>query len=165
MRSFAKAAFSLILVTGLFSTNSFADNGKFPLGPNATVTPGEICTQSNTFRYPEHIKYCNRNVDSGLKRDIIADYDRKFGYSIESMDRQDFKIDHYIPLCMGGGNDRDNLWPQHKSVYTITDPVEPLACQRMAEGKLLQAKAIELIKKAKNDLSTVPDVMNYLTNL
>jgi hypothetical protein len=168
MRFIAQAVVcGLFVVTSLLSGTSFAanTNNKFPTGPDASLTPGEVCTQSNTFRYPEHIKYCNRNVSTGLKRDIIRDYDRKLGYSIENMNRQDFKIDHYIPLCMGGGNDRDNLWPQHKSVYILTDPIEPLACQRMAEGKLLQAKAIELIKEAKNDLSKVQEVMDYLTNL
>ncbi len=157
------ALMGLFLSLGLLS--SAWAGGKFPLGPDAQLTPGELCAHPDTHRYPEHIPYCSRNVDGLLKKDIIATYDRERNFSIGQMNRGDFKIDHFFPLCMGGGNDRDNLWPQHKSVYAITDPMEPLICQRMAEGKLPQAKAIELVKEGKNDLSKVPEIMDFLTNL
>jgi len=81
------------------------------------------------------------------------------------MNRMDFKIDHFIPLCAGGSNDPVNLWPQHKSVYQQTDPVEPLLCQRMLEGKLSQTDAVKLIMRAKLDLNQVPVVMKILNGL
>jgi len=82
------------------------------------------------------------------------------------MDRKDFKIDHFIPLCAGGSNDPSNLWPQHKSVYEITDPVEPLICAKMAAGKLDQAYAIKLITTAKTtNLDEVKNVINILNKL
>ncbi len=92
-------------------------------------------------------------------------YDRQFGYTIENMQRSQFKIDHYIPLCAGGSNERENLWPQHVSVYTITDPLEPLICGKMSAGRLTQAKAVEFIKAAKNDLSKVADIIKTVSRL
>ena len=89
----------------------------------------------------------------------------QLGYAIESMNRQDFKIDHYIPLCAGGSNDSSNLWPQHKSIYEITDPIEPLICKKMALGKLNQALAVELIMTVKNDLSQASMILQRLQRL
>lgn len=133
-------------------------SGAYPTGPQESVTPGAVCDNPDTYRYPEHIAYCERNVSSGTKAAIIRDYDVQFNYSIQSMPRTDFKIDHYIPLCMGGANAVKNLWPQHKSVYTITDPLEQKLCQLMSMGKLQQAEAIRMIKQVKNHLDEAPDM-------
>lgn len=150
----------------ILSTIAFADtNSRFPIRPNEEITPGHLCERADTIRYPEGIKYCNRDVQSNLKKEIIQEYDARFSYQIEQMDRLEFKIDHFIPLCMGGSNDRENLWPQHKSIYDITDPLEPEMCAKMANGKLLQRDAVELIKKSKRDLSEVPSVLKYIRSL
>ena len=130
----------------------------FPKGPDASLTPGTLCTSPDSYRYPEHIPYCSRNVDTDTKKGRFIAYDQ-IGYRTMSMPRGDFKIDHYIPLCMGGGNDAANLWPQHKSVYAITDPLEPALCEKMAEGKLKQADAVALIKQGKANLDQVPAII------
>lgn len=150
-----------------FSVAALANgpDGQFPLHPDATQTPGALCNKGNTRRYPEGVLYCERDVDRDLKRDLFRQYDVKFGYDTQSMPRGDFKIDHFIPLCAGGANTADNLWPQHKSVYQQTDPVEPLICAKMASGSLKQVDAIALIKKAKMDFSQIPSVMAYLNGL
>lgn len=129
------------------------------------MTPGSLCPRADETRYPERIKYCQRNVDRETKQDIIREYDRKLGYEIGSMPRYDFKIDHVIPLCAGGSNSRDNLWPQHKSVYNITDPMEPLACDKMKMGRLRQADAVRMIIRAKLDLRLVPETIRYFESL
>lgn len=131
----------------------------FPSGPALALTPGELCTTPDSRRYPEHIAYCSRDVDSGLKNAIIAQYDHQFGYQIERMPRSQFKIDHYIPLCAGGSNNAKNLWPQHVSVYSITDPLEPLICEKMSEGRLSQRNAVAIITQAKNNLQMVPAII------
>lgn len=141
------------------------EQSDFPIGPDQTLTPGELCDRPETHRYPEQIAYCGRHVDSVTKNDIIAQYDRERGFRIGSMQRSQFKIDHYIPLCMGGSNNRDNLWPQHVTVYTITDSIEALSCDRMAKGVLSQADAVVLIKKVKNDLSKADEVTRQLNAL
>ena len=150
-----------ILATSLTSSMALAQDD-FPKGPDAQMTPGDLCTKPTERRYPERIAYCARDVASDLKKQIFTDYDVKLGYNTTKMDRQQFKIDHFIPLCMGGSNEKSNLWPQHVSVYTVTDPIEPLACEKMAEGRLSQADAIVLVKRAKNDLSQVPAVLAEL---
>ncbi len=156
---------SLLSLILLVFASAFAGQARYPKNPDPQLTPGTLCENADAYRYPERIKYCNRNVKTSTKYEIIDTYDKSRGFQIRQMDRQSFKIDHFIPLCMGGSNDRDNLWPQHVSVYNVTDPMEPLACQRMAEGKLSQSRAIELIKSAKLDLSQVSKVMRILTNL
>ncbi len=142
-----------------------ARSGDFPVGPDPELTPGTLCDHADSYRYPEHIPYCVRDVDTSLKKDIIATYDRERGFQVQKMPRVKFKIDHYIPLCMGGGNDRANLWPQHESVYTKTDKIEQILCEKMAAGKIIQKNAIELIRKAKNDLSLAEEVEDIARHL
>lgn len=161
-----KIILKIHIATLLLLSVAFAGQpASFPKNPNLTETPGKLCTNSKVQRYPEHISYCERNVDTYTKNAIIQKYDQLFGYQIESMNRKDFKIDHLIPLCAGGANSEDNLWPQHKSVYEITDPIEPLLCQKMQEGKLLQADAVKLVFQAKMNLDQVPALMKQLNSL
>src|SRR5690606_28325058 len=109
-----------------------------------------LCEHPDAYRYPEKIKYCNRDVSGGEKAEIFREYD-KIGFRTRSIDRQKFKIDHYIPLCAGGSNEPSNLWPQHVSVYTITDRLEEMICSKMAEGRLKQKDAVDIIREAKNN--------------
>ncbi len=140
-------------------------NSQFPIAPNPDVTPGSVCENSNIRRYKEGIRYCPRNVSRQTKQRLIVRYDRELGYSVGRMHRQDFKIDHHIPLCMGGSNEIDNLWPQHKTVYEVTDPMEQVACEKMAQGVLLQEHAIDLIRAGKQDLTKVDEIMQELNSL
>ena len=144
---------------------TFSAGEMFPSGPNQQLTPGKLCTKPENHRYPENIPYCGRHVDSSTKALIIKNYDEKLGYQIQTMDRKDFKIDHFFPLCAGGGNDIENLWPQHKSVFAVTDALEALVCLKMSEGKLLQKDAIAIIIEAKNDLSKVDGITKRLNGL
>lgn len=136
----------------------------FPTSPGP-MTPGELCDHADSRRYPEGIAYCARDVSSDLKNAIIAQYDRTYGFRIGSMPRSQFKIDHYIPLCAGGSNNAKNLWPQHQSVYNITDPLEPMICEKMSAGRLSQKDAVAIIIQAKNNLNLVPEIMRKLRSL
>lgn len=158
-----------LFILGLFFTfNAFAadfsqiDASQFPDGPHETVTPGSLCDRPDTYRYPENIPYCQRDVESTLKNNIIQDYDKRFGFQIRKMNRQDFKIDHYIPLCMGGSNRRDNLWPQYKTIFVLTDPIEEKLCKLMAMGRMKQREAVGMIRHVKNNLETAPRVNSEL---
>lgn len=155
-------AFVLVLSSLTFAESKLRP---YPQGPDTSVTPGDVCHHADEYRYPERIAYCNRNVDSKLKAEIIRDYDKNLGYNISGMDRQKFKIDHFIPLCMGGSNERVNLWPQHETVYKITDPLEPALCDKMAQGKILQAEAMDLIRQAKLNLDQVPEILAKINSL
>lgn len=149
----------------LAAQSVFSSEAAFPKNPDAELTPGELCTRPSTYRYPERIPYCERHVDVGLKKAVIREYDQDLGYRIRSLPRKQFKIDHYIPLCMGGSNDAENLWPQHESVYRITDRLEGLLCEKMAEGVLTQAHAVDMIKRAKNNLNEVPRILDEANSL
>jgi hypothetical protein len=78
------------------------------------------------------------------------------------MGRRDFKIDHFIPLCMGGSNELDNLWPQHPSIYVMTDPIEEQLCIRLREGRMKQSDAVRIIRLAKTRHDLIPSIQDQL---
>jgi hypothetical protein len=157
----------LFLILLLASTSLFANvtyKAEFPKGPLEDLTPGSLCTSPSEFRYPERIPYCKRNVDSSLKSEIFAEY-RDEGFRLDPKTRSQYKIDHLIPLCAGGSNKEDNLWPQHKSVYEITDPMEPAACDALKTGRIKQSEVVRLILAAKKDLSLVEETTEYFLTI
>lgn len=155
--------FALFVSMLVLSTVSQA-GGNFPMGPDVALTPGVLCERADTYRYPEHIKYCERDVSTGTKGGIFQKYDQ-LGFRTRTMKRQAFKIDHYIPLCAGGSNDVKNLWPQHESIYQITDKLEALICEKMAAGRLKQKDAVDLIMQAKNNLDQVREITAHVNSL
>jgi hypothetical protein len=136
--------------------------GRFPSHPHTDMTPGSLCDHASEMRYPEHIKYCERDVEGSLKARLFVLYDEKYGYETTQMQRTAFKIDHLIPLCMGGSNKADNLWPQHVSIYQHTDPLEPFLCGAMSAGKIKQADAVQLILTIKQSPLTAEDELRKL---
>jgi hypothetical protein len=155
---------AVLSFVSVFSTSlAFAD--AYPKNPAPEVTPGSLCTRPTSVRYPEKIAYCERNVSYDTKIGVINEYERRFGYNIMQTGRGQFKIDHYIPLCMGGSNESNNLWPQHMTVYEITDPLEEALCTAMADGKLKQADAVNFIKQAKNHLDEAPGILRRIRAL
>jgi hypothetical protein len=153
--SFPRLIVGLVLL--VFSLPGFA-RSNYPTTPDLQMTPGSYCDRPQSYRYSERVPCCERSVSSGRKRQIIEDYNKKLGYDIRSGDRQQFKIDHLIPLCAGGSNNDDNLWPQHESVYKVTDELEGLICVKMSQGKLLQRRAIELLMRAKHNLEETAEI-------
>ena len=122
---------------------------RFPDGPDLKMTPGVLCATPTEYRYEEKIPYCERSVSSGLKRNIIADYDNQLGFNIQKLPRNDFKIDHFIPLSIGGANAVGNLWPQHKSIYAHSDLIESYLSTLMVKGLIKQAEAIDAVVTCK----------------
>ncbi len=158
LKSLLVSALLVLTVTSAFAS------GEFPIGPDANLTPGELCHQPDSYRYREKIAYCVRDVSTYTKAEIFAQYD-SIGFNTRSMKRKAFKIDHYIPLCAGGANTIENLWPQHESIYKITDALEAKICEKMGQGRLKQADAVTIVKHAKNHLEDVPALMSQLNNL
>ncbi len=157
--------FIALTITALMSSAGQIGSNKFPDGPNPQMTPGALCTNSTVYRYPEHIKYCQRSVDSSTKNAVIAAYDQKLGFDVRKMSRGDFKIDHFIPLSIGGANTVENLWPQHKLIYAITDPLESDLSNLISAAKITQAKAIEVMKECKLNLGRCAELGDYLKSL
>lgn len=155
----------LSISTLIFTISSLAIANDFPTHPDPIMTPGSVCNDADENRYPEGIAYCERDVETRTKREIIRRYDAKLGFHIQSMNRNHFKIDHLIPLCAGGSNEVSNLWPQHRSIYELTDPLEPLLCEKMARGRIRQKDAITFIIQAKMRPEKAPEAYRYLRQL
>lgn len=134
-------------------------SNQYPRWPETSVTPGTTCTRADSTRYPERIKYCDRDVEPQLKVQIFAFYDHRLGFHTQSLPRGQFKIDHLIPLCMGGGNEQANLWPQHETIYTLTDPIEPFLCGLLAQGRMKQTEAMKIIREVKQAPETTDATM------
>lgn len=155
----------ITLVSFMLASNlTLAYKAEYPQGPATNLTPGSLCERASEYRYPEQIAYCKRDVSSTQKRDIFEDY-RGLGFNLDPNHRSSYKIDHYIPLCAGGSNKDDNLWPQHMSIYAITDPMEQVGCEKLKVGKIAQAELIRIIKLVKHDLSQAANAFRFLNSL
>lgn len=159
MQKFFLACLALAFLASPAALADLNPGNGFPITPNATLTPGSLCEKPTAKRYPEGISYCSRAVGGDTKRRVMADYDAKLGFRVTQMERAQFKIDHYIPLCAGGSNQPDNLWPQHQTVYAYTDPLEGPLCEKMAAGRLSQQDAVALIRRAKADPARAAEVL------
>lgn len=151
-----------LLFLVIFSLNSFAHD--YPLRPDPQLTPGSFCDQPVEYRYPEKIAYCDRDVSTHLKNNIFSLYRSNFGHRFPG-ERLDYKIDHFIPLCAGGSNDQNNLWPQHISISQITDPIEAVGCEKLAKGYISQKDLVYLIYQAKMNINLASKVLSILQEL
>jgi hypothetical protein len=159
-----KLFFFVLMLSSTLSAAPRDFKAEYPLGPVESLTPGSLCDRPDAYRYPERIPYCNRAVDPSLKDDVFREY-RNEGYRLTPSHRSQYKIDHLIPLCAGGSNNETNLWPQHMSVYVKTDPLEPIGCEKLKNGKIKQKDLVKLILEAKKNLSLVPKTLQYLQKL
>lgn len=148
---------TLVLLFLIFSPLSFAAQ-IFPENPDPELTPGSLCKNPTEFRYAERIPYCKRNVNSQRKDAVVKEYNQKRLYAVPRADRREFKIDHMVPLCAGGSNEADNLWPQHQQVYAVTDWLEGEACRLLQAGRLRQREAIAYVVRAKLNLNEAPAI-------
>lgn len=140
----------------LITTSSSYALSEYPTMPLDNLTPGALCSQPDELRYPEQIPYCKRNVSTDLKQAVFDLYMKNISnFHVDQSNRHQFKIDHYIPLCMGGSNEEINLWPQHESVYSVTDEIEFELCFALSQGSITQKQAIDKIKFAKKNLDLV----------
>lgn len=135
----------IILFLALFTQSGMAD---FPYTPNSQNT-GSLCNTQDPhfhqYRYEEQIPYCKRIVRESLKSKIFADY------GVPARCRQEYTIDHYIPLALGGTNRPDNLWPEHKAVKAVRQNLEVDLFNALKNGRLRQAEAIKIIVEAKQN--------------
>jgi hypothetical protein len=159
MRLGLLAAAMLLVSCGNVSTYEvgFRDDaveGSYPMGPNAGLTPGAFCAEDETlreYRYAENIRVCKRDVNGGSF--VLDAYDIKLGYRTRLVGRDKFKVDHFIPLCMGGSNKHTNLWPQHLSISEKTDAIEEKLCLALQNALMTHEDAVASIRRVKTDLS------------
>jgi hypothetical protein len=133
---------SILVLLISFSALAFNHN------PPVSVT-GSLCTVSDPdfseFRYAEHIPYCERNVSTGTKTQIYRDA------GVPESQRNQYTIDHFQMLSVGGTNHRDNLWAEHKSIKARRGNLEFNLYQTMLDGCLEQKDVIAIIKDSKLD--------------
>lgn len=154
--------FTLLLT--LIFLSFMASAADYPLRPDPRLTPGSLCDEPVEYRYPESIAYCGRDVATEIKNEIFVAY-RRLGFVLPSQSRKDYKIDHYIPLCLGGSNHSNNLWPQHVSIYNQTDSLEQAVCAKLRDGRIRQADGVRMIRSVKNDLRLLPEAFLTLSRL
>jgi hypothetical protein len=97
--------------------------------PNAKLTPGKIARKDK-----------DRNgITEEMERHV---FDR---YHIPWRRRAEFKVDHLIPIELGGADAIDNLWPQSLSTRPYNAHRKELLTQRLlarvATGKMTLAQA------------------------
>jgi hypothetical protein len=74
-------------------------------------------------------------------------------YGLPPGDHPDYEIDHLVPLCLGGGDDASNLWPQpRRSIEPkwnaeAKDRLERELCRLVCDGLLDLGDAQEAIIK------------------
>ncbi len=143
------SAIIIFLALTLLSPQIFALAGplRFPFTPIQQQTPGDMCNTKNSdfaeYRYKEKIPYCKRNVSTELKAEIYA------RYGVKPQCRDEFTIDHFIPLSIGGSNSIRNLWPEHKSIKQTRFNLEVSIFTKVKSGELTQRQAINIIAREK----------------
>lgn len=134
---------SLLLFLSLLLQKSYS----YPLIPNEKTSPGHMCTINDTdfqeYRYRQNIVYCKRNLSFNKKTSI---YNK---YGIDLSERDQYTIDHIIPLSIGGSNSELNLWPEHKNVKQSRPNLETCIFNLVKNDLIKQKIAVDFILKVK----------------
>jgi hypothetical protein len=144
---------ALISIAGASPAFSYSLNSddvqvlKVPLHPVPDMTPGDVCDKKDPdfdgYRYSQKIPYCTRNVSNETKAQVYE------AYNIPEAERREYTIDHFIPLSIGGSNQEDNLWPEHKRIKRQRLTLEQEIYEAVKNGEMSQENAIQTIVEAK----------------
>jgi hypothetical protein len=103
---------NLSAILGLFVVliaNGGALAQDLPIRPDDRLTPGVVASTdaNDVCGIVDGLSYSRRNRHTSveLKHEIYAEY----GINPEG---RSFEVDHRVPLCIGGADVRENLWPQ-----------------------------------------------------
>lgn len=137
-----------VLFIFAFSSTSFSATAS-PTGlpvhhPDFKQTPGLLCSTKDPDYsgpdYPEKIARCNRNILDSEKLKVANSYG-----NIPRADWPKYEFDHLLPVCAGGSNNAENLWPQILGEAKKKDVLEVDICLAMKAGTLKQADAVQKI--------------------
>lgn len=113
-------AIKFLLVAGacsliVFATVATAQEAPYYHMPDRTLTPGLIASTDVALICKKDYPAKARKVSSSLRDKI---------YLAHKVDKKkcrgDCKIDHLVPLAVGGSNDPKNLWPhEYGAEYTV----------------------------------------------
>ncbi len=86
--------------------------------PNASMTPGAIASSDPVVVCQYGYASAHRNVPYAVRDRVYNEYGIPRGH------RKGLRVDHLIPLEIGGANDVRNLWPQKLAESKVKDRVE-----------------------------------------
>ena len=140
-----KAIFYTILTVALPTFAAAVHSNSVSVhSPNFKNTPGLPCSTADKdfsgLDYPEQIARCNRNILDSEKAAVSAIYG-----NIPKSDWPQYEFDHLLPICAGGSNNSDNLWPQPIAEAKKKDVLEVDICLAMKAGALKQSDAVQKI--------------------
>lgn len=95
-----------VLVVAAFLATTLAQATKYPYLPNPMLTPGVAATTDINIICEKSYPQRARKVSAATKNKVY----RTYGVDKEQCVKG-CKIDHLIPLAIGGSNDIKNLWP------------------------------------------------------
>ena len=131
--------------TGVFVGASFALSVHANDLPDAKLTPGLVCTETDRdfrgFEYAERIARCKRNFRQSEKTQVARNYG-----DIPEDDWSNYEFDHLIPLCAGGSNNLKNVWPQPLEQAKEKDVLENEVCVGLRNGTMSQLVAIRKLR-------------------
>jgi hypothetical protein len=121
-----------VLLAGVLATSAYA----FDVRPNPNLTGGSVRIDGHDIRTCGHSKEHRAFMNHERRDEVLA------RYGLRSGPHPDYEIDHLIPLCLGGGDDASNLWPQpRRSIEPkwnaeAKDRLERLICNMVCAGQL-----------------------------
>jgi hypothetical protein len=140
----AAKLFSIMLIAAALVGSALA----FDVRPNPNLTGGSVRVDGHDVSTTcGHAKE-HRGPISHTRRDEIL-----IRYGLPPGTHPDYQIDHLIPLCLGGGDDLSNLWPQPRRSIEVKwnakakDRLERLMCDMVCAGHLDIATAQEAFAK------------------
>lgn len=89
--------------------------------PNHQLTPGRWETSLTAEYLCNHSTDERRNVTAATKRKVFAEY--RITYPAPAQ-RDQYEVDHLVPLTLGGTNDVANLWPEQAPGFHDKDRLE-----------------------------------------
>ncbi len=137
-----------MLLVLVLSSASFA-GFQSPKAPNPKLSPGKLCSPEDsdywrTFGEGEQaVHICSRNVSMSQKYQTLSKY------GIDKKKRSQYKIDHVIPLNIGGSNDSSNLFPIDKSLMGIYERAEWPIYQAFRHDMVTTKEAQSFVKNWK----------------
>lgn len=138
------------LLLGFYaSADESAVAGRVPLKPDPSFTNGDYCDQNDEdfdqVRYAEKVAICRRAVTWYTKDEVYKNY------KISERCRHYYTVDHFIPLSMGGSNQMENLWPEHKDVKATRQNLEQELYLELNRGQITVEQAVATIVQAKQN--------------
>jgi len=125
-----------LLIILLTLSQSLTPKAKYGLDgtihlPDNTVTPGIVATTNKAAIVGTSWGKDERHVTHVMKVDVCYAYGVTSGCPGKS-----FEIDHRVPRCAGGADDKRNLWPQPISEAHLKDWLEDRICADIKAAKL-----------------------------